>query len=378
MALTHEDELELQYDIPNPEEIMLPADFLEKIKRNKKLLAFVQSCGNKLGVNIRVDLTNGKICIADEKAEFEMMPRIGPEGITHLSEALKSFNKLDGWMIRAAVDGYRGGGFERRWRMLVEVITNTALHLDSFVAQKLGRTISIDATGDIQQLKDSVVELRRMIEKRGKVSKLNLLFNSSLKAIFSQIRVNDLEISSVEDCSFVLQYFELLQKRKYLSTIWNELMVEEGVPSFYDLGDEPERICMQTAPNIERYLSWYKKEYQSLSQSIQNIGIYPEKIIMSSEFESDSTKIEKLLIFITEAVPIYVDIAKCFLMLKRDDSEITHLLFTLTSGDREKSQTCMALVDAVRKKDTTNYEKSHGRILKLYYKYSLKKAGRDF
>jgi hypothetical protein len=41
-------------------------------------------------------------------------------------------------------------------------------------------------------------------------------------------------------------------------------MAKRGVSEFFSLDEEPERIGLQSIPNIKRYLNWYENEYARL------------------------------------------------------------------------------------------------------------------
>lgn len=294
------------------------------------------------------------------------------EKLEEISQYIRTFNAIDQWMVHAVVDGNKGGGYKNFWEILIAAIEETAFYADSIVADLLGNNIVIDSSADLLQLKELVERMHDIFQKKGKLSKLDLLFNRQIKVALALIKINGATISSLEECILIIKNLTLIEKRKNTEKYWNELISTHGVPSFFSLGDEPERICMQQIPLIKRYLDWHKNEYGQLLQLINSAGLNKELIFASSNFDSEIVKTEKMLKAIETIIPIHIQIATIFLDLKENEDKVSSCLSILGNGDRQQSALCIAMSDALCNRDLDAYTNGFTRLTNLFPKYSLK------
>jgi very-short-patch-repair endonuclease/DNA polymerase III delta prime subunit len=372
-----EDEIELAYEIPNPELLMSPTTHSVDIHTEAELYSTLNRIGKILSVVIRCDYEKGCVIAESNSKTYILVDNPKDRAIEDLEIYVNSFSPIDGWMIQAAVDGYKGGGYRQKWEMLVSSIEDTASYAESIVTMMLGKTISINKGIDLFYLKCQILKISDIFQRKGKISKIDFFFNKSLKDALSIVLINGKEIASSDDCNIVLKYIELLEKRTETELLWDELMGKHGSPTFAALGEEPEEICRQRIPNIQRYLDWYKNEYTQFSDLINTAGLNSEVIFTFTDLDSILTRTEKILKSISNIVPIYIRVAKIFIQLTAIEQRRKHAIAILSEGKRKNSTICISAISALREKEIDQYEEEYRKLSQLYEKYALQAKRKD-
>lgn len=366
-----EDETELAYGIPNPELLISPATFAADMHTEAKCFSELDKIEAALSAAIKCDYVKGCM-IAENKSKTYIIADHPTDGaIDDLTTYVNTFSPIDGWMIQAAVDGYKSGGYREKWEMLISSIERTASYAETIVTMFLGKTVSINEAIDLSYLKSQMLKIYDIFQRKGKISKLDFLFNRWLKDSLSFVSINGNEISSSDDCKIVLSYIELLQKRAETKLLWDELMAKHGTPSFSMLGDEPEEICKQMIPNIRRYLDWYQNELSQFRSLLNAAGLNSDIIFSFSNLDSVLVRTEKILKSITNIVPLHIHAAKLFIQLNAIEQRRQHTIAILSEGKRKNSTICTAAISALREKDTVKYEEEYFKLSQLFEKYTL-------
>ena len=369
--ITYEDELELKCDLPNPELLLTPALNSEDIATEVNCFSTLDKIGEALSGVIRCDYPNCSLIVEEKSKEYVLVQTPTEQSLDELSTYISSFSLIDGWMIQAAVDGYKGGGYRQKWEMLISAIEDTASYAESIVTLMFGKEISIKDGTNISHLKSQLLKLSDIFKKKGKVSKIDLVLNKSLKEILSIITINGSEISSYDDTNIILKFIELLEKRTKTEAIWNELMAKHGSPSFAMLGNEPEEVCKQRIPNIRRYLDWYQNEFAKLRNLMEKAGFNTESLLTFTDLDSVFVRTEKILKSIKDTLPIYINASRVLLKLIDIEKRRQHSISILSEGKRKNSVVCMAAIYALRDNNAEQYEKEYRALYQLYEKYKL-------
>ena len=74
------------------------------------------------------------------------------------------------------------------------------------------------------------------MDRKGKIGKIDLILNNEFNLLLSEIQVNGKQITTKEECDFVLDYIDLIEARNKLANLWDNLLSCYGVTKFYDLG----------------------------------------------------------------------------------------------------------------------------------------------
>lgn len=370
-GITLEDETELACEIPNPELLISPAAFSADIHTETEDYSALDRIGKALSLVIRCAYTKG--CIIAEHESKAVILADNPTGraIEDLASYVNSFNSIDGWMIQAAVEGHKGGGFRQKWEMLISSIEDTASYAESIVTMTLGKTVSFNDGVVLSQLKPQILKLSGIFQRKGKVSKIDFLFNKPLQTALSLVSINGNAATSADDCTIILRYIELLEKRAETEMLWDELMAKQGAPAFAALGAEPEEICRQRIPNIRRYLDWYENEYSQLISLIDAAGFNTDTLFDYSDLDSELVRTDKILKSIRDIAPLYIQAAEMFIQLAAIEQRRQHTISILSEGKRKKSTVCIATLSALREKEIDRYEEEYRKLSQLFEKYTL-------
>ncbi len=372
-GITEKEESELDFNIPDPELLPYPVSFYADLRKSGECKTTLEILGKELGGELYADFETDIVCLNNGEIVVPLTKYPKADALAQLTKYKNTFRAIDDWMIQAAVDGNKGGGYKSRWDMLIESIEDTASYTDSIVTHMIGYKITIQEASDFSQLKLQLQKLQDVFKKKGRISKVDLLFNKQLETALAQIKVNGSSISTLEECQLTQKQLILNEKRLYTARLWNELMAKHGAPKFFDLGDEPERICIQRVPHIRRYLEWYQNEYNELLRMIENAGLAAELIFTSHDLDSELARMEKVLRSIHTVIPVHIEVVNTYLCLKGIEANLSNALSELVRGERKNSNLCLSLSGALQNRNPELYEQKFDELTILYDKYEVKK-----
>ena len=370
--LSEEEERELAYNIPSPEYLPSSAEFNNDLRKSAECIAAIDRIAKELNIQINIDITNKSLNINNGVMSVPLVQNPVAEKLEQLSQYVSTFKNIDGWMIHAAVDGRKGGGYRQRWDVLINALEDTAACADALVTQVFGRNIVIKSDISLEQILLHLENVLKKFKKKGKITKLDLLFNKDLKVVQSKISINGAPITSESDCKLVQHFLTLQEKRNQIALLWNELMAKHGIPEFSSLGEEPERIGLRMIPNIKRYLDWYRNEYAQLLQLVKQAGIDANIIFYESELDSELTNTEKILNTIHKKLSHYIDLANHLITLCGIEDRKNQAISVLVEGERKQSSICNLLVNTIVNNEPENYERYYHKLSELYAKYEPK------
>lgn len=372
VGISEAEERELACCIPSPDILLSPSTFENDLQKGAECKSRINVISKELNLDIIIN-TDKKLIQKNEGFTTDTIVQ-NPiaEKLDQLSQYVNTFKNIDGWMIHAAVDGHKGGGYRQSWDMLISAIEETTAYADTLVTQMLGRNIEIVPEIVSTQLNSHLQKIIELFQKKGKITKLDMFFNKPLEMVLEGIKINGTSISSEKDCGLVQNYLALQEKRDQTALLWNELMAKYGVSDFYSLGDDPERIGLRMIPNIKRYLDWYQEEYTQLMQFVNQAGLNASKIFCESEMDSELMHTEKVLNIAQKSLPLYIELANLLITLCDVEEREKQAIRELSEGDRKNSSICDLLVNAIVGGEYESYAKYYQQLSELYSKYALK------
>lgn len=370
VELSETEEQELIYGLPSPDSLLSPLVFAEDLKQAVESQSAVDRIAAELNLQIDICLDNKAIHAKGVTAPLIQNPV--PEKLRQLTQYIDSLKSMDGWMIQAATDGRKGGGYSQRWGVLIEAIEDTATFANAIATQMIGRGIEIRPEVSLVQLPLHLQKLINIFQKKGKISKLDLLFNRSLEVTLSGVSINGNPIAAEGDCILVQHHLTLEEKRKQTALLWNGLLAKQGTPEFSLLDNEPERIGMQIIPNIKRFLNWYQTEYTSLLQMVKEAGLNISAIFSESEMDSELTHTKKILGTAHKQLFRYIELADHLITLRDVMDRQAQAVQTLTEGERKRSSICNLLTNSIIGSEPEAYGNYYQQLSELYAKYRLK------
>jgi very-short-patch-repair endonuclease len=368
-GITTEDESELAFDIPNPNQLMTPMDFAADLKTAAEQNKILNDIVLRLSLHIKCDFDKNRIYTINENVILAENP--SDETASALLEYANSFKSIDGWMIQAAVDGHKANNYKKKWEMLIDSIQNTVAYAESLVPCMIGKTIGVPERVDRQQLKSQVIKLHGIFQRKGKITKIDFLFNKELETAVSSLIINGKPLACADDCSLVLSYLTLLEKRDETAFLWNELMAKYGSPDFNNLGNDPEEVCLQRVPNIQRYLTWYQNEYAEMLNLVKSAGLNSSFIFRYTDLDSELIKTEKALRAIHDVIPLYIQVIMAFISLRGISARKKISASVLLEDKRKFSTICSAMHSALQAELVEQYNQGYRRLSQQFEKYTL-------
>jgi len=372
-GLSVEDEVELACDIPSPELLQSPIIFSDDILRENMYENSLNQLEEILFLKFKFDYPNDSVVVERLSKPYVLLKKPNRQALDNLRQHIASFGLIDKWMIQAAVDGKKGGGFRQKWELLIDLIEQTSSHAESIIVSMIGKSITIPDDSNLSQLKSLMHKIAEIFQKKGKLSKIDLLFNKQLEKVLAEAVINGKPIASYEDCIAVIGYIELLEKRKETEILWDENIAKHGSPSFSELGHEPEDACKYRIPNIKRYIDWYENEHTVLLSLIEKAGFDAGIIFDFSDLDTLLSRTEKVLSAVQEKIPHHLKVADIYLNLQEIRHRRVNSALILNEGKRKASNSCVEMIGSICNLDTTRYEENYYKISSLFEKYALQK-----
>ncbi|MDD3400378.1 MAG: AAA domain-containing protein [Eubacteriales bacterium] len=372
-CVTADDERELQTDLPNPSDILIPSDFMSNWNQMQAAIEQINDARTKNAWTIEYNSTERTIRFSGSCGRFTM-PYPSVDAIDDLRQYALSFGKIDKWMKAVAVDGKRGKAYRQRWQTLIAEIKRTCSCADDFLTESLGKQLSINESLPFTTAKSVFEELRPIFSEKGKTSKFTFLLHKNYKTAIAAVTINGSHPTSADDCNLILKYIDLQQARQLCSAAWDDLFITNDVPAFATLDrNDPERIAKNWVPLIQKYLDWYDTDYTLLIRKLASIGILGDTLFQKDILDTELAATDKILTCVEQVVPPLCDV--CISILKEEACQKSfHSQKTvLTSGKRGNSAICKSLVHAMNCSDFSAYSEAYAALERIFEKYELLK-----
>lgn len=369
--LTTDDETELSYNLPNPNDIISPAELSSLSKIHNTSLSQLELIKNQHNLNIQNNSNDKTITISSDIFKISL-PYPNQETIESLNSYCDDFSNIEDWMKVVAVDGKKGGPIRQRWFTLIEQIEKLNKLKATIVGEQFGKKITYNNDIPTQNLQRSFEEIKKIIEKKGKITKSSLLFHKEYSEALESTLINDKKIATIEECDIILHDIQYRDEFQKCASYWNELFENHNAPKFEDLDAyNQEEIALRWIFYIKKYADWYANDYSILIDKLTDLGINSDDIFKSTPLDSDITITNKILNTISRTIPVICDI--CYSIIKDADYSvaINNAKSVLLSDQRGKSEICKALLNAIDNADLSNYAEKYSELEKLYNKYEL-------
>lgn len=370
-GITAADEPELACDLPEPARLLSPASYEKKWHNLQDEKAHVDALASEGNWKIRYDTSMGITFFETDLSKFNVV-NPAEEDLNALNSYIESFGTIEPWMRYAAVDGKKGGSYRQKWTTLIKQIEKMCKYAESVVTEQFGKEIVFADGTSVDELAPILNKLKTIFEKKGKITKLDLMFNSSIEKGLTAVTINGLQIQSANDCDIVLHIFELADIRKLCATYWDNLLAKHHVPHFMDLDtSDPERIAEKWIPLIQRYLDWYQQEYSLLADKLSVAQIPAEAVFPANALDSELAATDRILSAIGNTISPIVDVCKTVLRIRQLEEDIDTSIRELQEAKRISSAVCNEMVHTMSCGDCAAYAEAYKRLEMLYTKYDL-------
>lgn len=374
-VISVQDEAEFEHDIPDPANIMAPGDFERKCNALHCATARLKSISENNHWQIQNFPAESKILV---KGSFGQLKLDYPpaQAVEQLRKYVCTFPKIETWMQYCAVDGKKGSTYRQLWTRLVDQIQETCAYAEKLVAENFGKEVHIlnlepEFSHAVQQLLDKY-------SRGGKIGKFALLLNKQLEVALNGATINGKRPQNTEDCKLILHILEMKAKREQCAFFWNDLIAKHGVPQFYDLDrhdparDGPERVAANYIPLIQRYLDWFKNEYEVLTIRMKAVGLPCDVIFQYNTLDSEITSTEKILSALGHEILRLCDIFDVVKSMSDIQIDLQNNRNVLQTGKRVYSEECRAILSAAEAYDVPAYRDAYAILENTYAKTSLK------
>ncbi len=376
-SLTTEEEVELECDLPNTTQYPSPAEFRELVDRIQQNRIAIEKNADELGYTVAYDNNNRLITLESIENAIHIADTTR-ESLNDLDDYLETFPEFNKWMIYAAVDGRKGGGYASRWSTLIKKITDTVTFADALVEEGFGKTLNISDDADTAQLKEVLPKILDLYTNKAKITKLNRMIDKRIEAAERSVKINNCRIASVEDCAFVIHQLDLKTMREECGKYWNELLAVHDVPEFMSLHpQEPEQIAKNLFDDIRRYLEWYANEYDQLENYIFAAGMDSSEIFVKDQLDSELLETEKKLMAINDVLPKMVKISLAYTDMLETQDHMAKQFCDILRGERRNSKACSKIRSAYENSDSELYDIAYAELYRLYEKYELRANRRE-
>lgn len=358
-----EEEFEMGFNLPILE--LNPKDFSEDIKRLKNIEEDIKSILDPIRNEYKLEYTDYELKINKENISNEL----DTKNLIKLKEYINKIGEMEDWHLYVIQDGIRGGSYKDLWFNLIDMVKQTASIAEHFTGLVNGKKIYINSNLKEKELKLKVENIKNHIVAKKKISKFNLIFHKSWLNILKSITINDLKISSKEDCDLVIKYIELEDRRQELKNSWDQLVASHGGPKYENFGQEPERGCLSKVYKIENYLNKGRIIFQEAYELAKNSGIYISFFNKEFNQEIDELKYKKQIVF--EFFPIIINVLQKNNEAKSINKKILELYKQFSNPEYKNSVLCSQLLKSFDDKDSTIYEEQFEKLHMLHKKYHI-------
>lgn len=371
-GITAADEPELACDLPEPAQLLSPAGYEKRWQSLQNEKAHVDAIASGNNWKIRYDTNMGITFFETDLGKFNVVDP-AEKDLNALNNYIESFGRIEPWMRYAAVDGKKGGSYRQKWITLIKQIEKTCKYAESVVMEQFGKEIVFADGTSADELAPIFDKLRAIFEKKSKITKFDLMFNSSIEKGLTAVTINGLQIQSANDCDIVLHIFELADIRKLCAKYWDDLLSEHDVPHFMELDTyDPERIAEKWIPLIQRYLDWYQQEYSFLADKLSVAQIPTEIVFPANALDSELAATDRILSAIGNTISPVVDVCKTVIRIRQLEEDIDTYICKLHEEKRVNSAVCSEIVQAMSSGNCAAYAETYKRLEMLYTKYDLK------
>ncbi|MDO4736721.1 MAG: AAA domain-containing protein, partial [Bacteroidia bacterium] len=367
-TLTSSEEDELACALPNKADIMPEDEFRSLVERYNDNLTVLGDIKKRKHWEFSV-LNQFEFSLKNLKNDF-VVKTTSLKVIADIRETIKSIPDFQNWEIKVVSDGINQDVHKASWQRLVDDVTATYKIYENYEKETFGKVVAISDVARALSHKKEYMELKG---SGGKISLMGKLFGSAgKKEALELVSINGQKISCSEDCSLVLSYLNLLEKRNACCVAWDRLMKGLGVKGFEELSvDCPEEVALRYCNKISSLLLWHEQKLLPIVTQLKTIGMPFDSLAGTNELNSDQENFISTLKFVKEELGLVLDG-----IIEVDKKRKTTVVLDdyhkkLTAGSLVRSEACIALADAVNSRDIDVYLKSRRELVELIDKYRV-------
>ncbi|SDY63473.1 Protein of unknown function [Proteiniborus ethanoligenes] len=361
------EETELNYNLPNPKDLLSPSEFLDLIEEKKNHIKSLQDINQKLDGYIEIDLNHftanieGRpLCVSFDITKADELRSVLKSGVSE---------QFVDWQLNAILAGKKGGGFKNVWNSLVDSIQET-YQFSSYIAPIIiGKRLDASEENISEKSIGVLKEIKAHFDAGKKINGLSLFMHKEWKALISNLKINGHEINTSEECKIIIYIIILKLKRKAIKELWTELIEKHNGIAFTEFGDEPEQSCISFVTQIEYYLNWYNETYVKLKTMFIDCGFCQSCINDSTQYTYPIQEVEYLINLMYQIVPQYLKLAEIiYVNIPRIETAFIEN-YKKVGLNSSQSVVCKNILFAIKSENVDAYRDHYETLDALYTKY---------
>lgn len=270
IKISLEDEKEYDSKLPNLSELVTPIEFNEIISNKNEF-----------------DSDNLSICLEywDNKTEKNSKSEL--KSISdRINKALENIDIDVPWTL-ATIQSTEEETLKNSWNLLIKEIEITykmSIGCSESILSYSPKFIYIDNNIDIKKMLNLIID---KLESNGKVTRMDLFFNKSLKNFMNSCSVNGHIPNKTNEFKALESYYQLTIAKERLKNRWNKQIGTLGAEQVENMGDDFELTCKKYCSIIENNINWYEKIWNPIIEDVKACGIKFEIVKRKPDLSND-------------------------------------------------------------------------------------------
>lgn len=349
LTVTMEDEKELGYSLPDPEQLILPHEFQTLVEN------FVTLSHEDLTVGEEYWFPGSK-----------QGPSALEAKLLELQATVKVIQDASSWQLSLLEAGMLGIEHLSPWQKLIAQITSTcttAVKAKEVLLEYNPQVPDSCLPNDIEAV---VEEILQHLKSGGSLNFLKLMTKGNWKTLINQAQVNGKPPSRIEHFEAVKVLIDLRNTRCKLLERWErQVTVLEG-PKLAELGLEPEYSCRQLVPFITESLDWHTKRWTPLLDQLQSSGFHWEEFYDKTQIQlGNYGELRRLEHAVSQELYRMVLIQAKRLKLSQLKDQIDQLKSTVEKTNSSSAQVSLQMLAAIHELKATLYREAYKRLVDL-------------
>jgi len=284
-----------------------------------------------------------------------------------LVRSVQSLGTSPGWEL-AAIDAGRAGDVHRaQWDDFVQVIRDTyTVCMDAQIIL-LRHGPSLPAEGSPPEHLRVAGEILRHLQQGGKLRFVDFIAHRSWRKFVNAARVGGQAPREAVHFEALEALARVRVARDALVGRWERQMVPLGGPTAAELGDEPERVCVQYVAPMGSALGWWREVLTPLANELQQAGFRWDRFLSGAppnhsqhgELAGAFSTILSNLLPIIAAKADQLQIAADFAQLAEVDN------YLVRTGGAQAGNVVKLLRDSIANHDSNAYREAFERLVAL-------------
>lgn len=315
LEISKGNEVDLDQDMPRPEELLQPELANRLLQRKKQLFEEIIQLSAKIPMTVTGNPDDFQFINPQNKKKI-IFAKTGKNNVETLETYLHDLGKVDSWAVKIIADCQRGGGFAARWETLCTTIEQCYAELGKYYAFSVGNTVSLPSVDECSRLVEPLKKIKEELETSGSLGFFFKLKTSGCSDVLNKIKVNGHPIQNASECELVLAQINVQALRQQAELSWNQLMQFEGIPQYRELSASPEEKAVAYVKQIRRYLVWLDQDYNQLQELTEKAGLPVEDLLLYETGCSEEEKLNAYFGALSSLIPGLCAIQKCLIEMQ--------------------------------------------------------------